>query len=68
MPMKRYISSNGIFLSKHTFQSFDCSGGNNSTVFNISTMFSFTEMQPHMYNNVILTGGNCRIPGFYDRM
>ncbi|XP_063404961.1 actin-related protein 6-like [Mytilus trossulus] len=26
------------------------------------------EMQPHMYNNVILTGGNCKMPGFYSRM
>lgn len=26
------------------------------------------EMQPHMYSNVVLTGGNCKIPGFYDRM
>ncbi|KAJ8311032.1 hypothetical protein KUTeg_007588 [Tegillarca granosa] len=25
------------------------------------------EMQPHMYNNILLTGGNCLLPGFYER-
>ncbi|KAK3098322.1 hypothetical protein FSP39_018389 [Pinctada imbricata] len=26
------------------------------------------DMQPHMYENIVLTGGNCLLPGFYDRL
>ncbi|KAI0209778.1 Actin-related protein 6 [Lamellibrachia satsuma] len=26
------------------------------------------EMQPHMYGNIVLTGGNCVLPGFKDRL
>nr|XP_022293675.1 actin-related protein 6-like [Crassostrea virginica] len=34
-------------------------------VYAISTLPE--EMQPHMYSNIILTGGNCLLPGFSDR-
>ncbi|XP_060072850.1 actin-related protein 6-like isoform X1 [Ylistrum balloti] len=26
------------------------------------------DIQPHMFNNIILTGGNCLLPGFHQRM
>uniref|UniRef100_A0A8W8MKS3 Actin-related protein 6 n=2 Tax=Magallana gigas TaxID=29159 RepID=A0A8W8MKS3_MAGGI len=34
-------------------------------VYAISTLPE--EMQPHMYKNIVLTGGNCLLPGFSDR-
>ncbi|XP_012519439.1 PREDICTED: actin-related protein 6 [Propithecus coquereli] len=30
--------------------------------------FSFTEMQPHFFKNIVLTGGNSLFPGFRDRV
>lgn len=28
----------------------------------------FPEMQPHLYKNIVLTGGNTLFPGFRDRV
>jgi actin-related protein len=28
----------------------------------------FLEIQPHLYNNILLTGGNTMMPGFRERV
>ena len=27
-----------------------------------------TEIRPHLYSNIVLTGGNCLLPGFRERL
>ena len=31
-------------------------------------IYPVSEMQPHMYLNIVLTGGNAMLPGFRDRL
>lgn len=51
----------GLFLSMKTAPEFYLLG--NSVTARLST-----EMQPHLYQNIVLTGGNTLFPGFRDRL